>query len=57
MDWSHPDWGTKEPWRGFADNSSPDMDRFTNYLKGQLGELIDAYQPGILWFDGEWDDG
>jgi alpha-L-fucosidase len=56
MDWSHPDWGTKMPWRGNAANPTPDMDLFTTYLKGQLTELIDEYQPGILWFDGEWED-
>lgn len=55
MDWSHPDWGTKTPWRGNANNPNPDMDKFTTYLKGQLDELVEQYQPGILWFDGEWE--
>ncbi len=56
MDWSHPDWGNKESWRGNANNPNPDMDRFTTYLKGQLEEIITDYKPGILWFDGEWED-
>jgi alpha-L-fucosidase len=56
MDWSHPDWGTKKEWRGNAANPRPDMDRFEVYLKGQLSELVDQYHPGILWFDGEWED-
>ena len=56
MDWSQPDWGTKEPWRGNASNPNPDMDRFTAYLKGQLKELVENYHPGILWFDGEWEE-
>lgn len=56
MDWSHPDYATKGPWRGNASNPKPDMDRFNAYLKGQLDELITAYNPGILWFDGEWED-
>ena len=55
MDWNNPDWGTKAPWRGNANNPHPDMDRFTAYLKGQLKELVNAYHPGILWFDGEWE--
>ena len=55
MDWNNPDWGTKQPWRGNADNPHPDMDRFTDYLKGQLKELVENYHPGILWFDGEWE--
>jgi len=70
MDWSHPDYGTKTPnnganapgeakpalWRGNAANPKPDMDRYTAYLKGQLKELVTTYHPGILWFDGEWED-
>jgi alpha-L-fucosidase len=61
MDWSHPDWGSKEQWGkpstwlGNASNPKPDMDRFTAYLKGQLEEIVTTYHPGILWFDGEWE--
>ena len=57
MDWHHPDWGKKEPWRGNALNPSPDMDRYTAYMKAQLKELLTNYGDiGILWFDGEWED-
>ena len=56
MDWSHPDWGTKASWRGNANNPNPDMDRFTAYLKGQLREIIGSYHPGLIWFDGEWEN-
>jgi alpha-L-fucosidase len=57
MDWHHPDWGTKKPWRGNAENPAPDMDKFTAYLKAQLDELLTGYGDiGILWFDGEWED-
>lgn len=55
MDWAHPDYGTKTSWRGNANNPQPDMDQFTTYLKGQLKEIVTGYQPGILWFDGEWE--
>jgi alpha-L-fucosidase len=54
MDWHHPEWGDKAPWRGNAATAKPDMDKFTAYLKAQLDELL-AYKPGILWFDGEWE--
>lgn len=54
MDWHHPDYGTKAPWRGNASSANPDMDKFTAYMKAQLDELL-AYKPGILWFDGEWE--
>lgn len=57
MDWHHPDWGTRQPWRGNADNPAPDMDKYTAYMKAQLKELVENYGPlGILWFDGEWED-
>jgi len=56
MDWHHPDWGTKKPYRGNADNPAPDMDRYTAYMKAQLKELLTNYGDiGVLWFDGEWE--
>ena len=55
MDWHHPDWGTRRAWNDKADGT-PDMDRYTAYMKAQLKELITRYGPiGILWFDGEWE--
>jgi alpha-L-fucosidase len=55
MDWHHPDWGTRRKWNDLA-TGTPDMDRYTAYLKGQLKELLTGYGPiGILWFDGEWE--
>jgi len=55
MDWHHPDWGTRRAWNDKADGT-PDMDRYTAYMKGQLKELLTRYGPiGILWFDGEWE--
>ncbi len=55
MDWHHPDWGTRRAWNDKA-GGTPDMDRYTAYMKGQLKELLTRYGPiGILWFDGEWE--
>ncbi|MBN8460530.1 MAG: alpha-L-fucosidase [Verrucomicrobia bacterium] len=54
MDWHHPEYGEKAPWRGNHATEKPDMDKFTAYMKAQLDELL-AYKPGILWFDGEWE--
>jgi alpha-L-fucosidase len=55
MDWHHPDWGTRRPWNDKA-KGTPDMDRYTAYMKRQLKELVTNYGPlGILWFDGEWE--
>ena len=55
MDWHHPDWGTRRAWNDKA-TGTPDMDRYTAYMKSQLKELLTRYGPiGILWFDGEWE--
>ncbi len=57
MDWHHPDWGTRRAWNDKAPATPPNMDRYTEYMKGQLKELLTGYGPiGILWFDGEWED-
>ncbi len=56
MDWHHPDWGTRRAWNDQAPATPPDMDRYVEYMKGQLRELLTGYGPiGILWFDGEWE--
>lgn len=56
MDWHHPDYGVKKPWRGNAANPSPDMDAYTAYMKAELKELLTNYgNIGVLWFDGEWE--
>lgn len=57
MDWHHPDYGVKKPWRGNFNNPSPDMDAYTAYMKAQLKELLTNYGDiGVLWFDGEWEE-
>jgi alpha-L-fucosidase len=56
MDWHHPDWGTRRPWNDLATNAPPpDMDRYTDYMKRELKELVTTYHPGLIWFDGEWE--
>ena len=54
-DWRHPDYPLGSP-GGKTAKPAPDMDRYNQYLKNQLAELIRGYGPlGILWFDGEWE--
>ena len=56
MDWHHPDWGTRRAWNDRAPAEPPNMDRYVEFMKGQLKELLTGYGPlGILWFDGEWE--
>jgi len=54
-DWWHPDYPLGSP-GGKSQKAAPDMDRYNQYLKNQLAELLQNYGPlGILWFDGEWE--
>ncbi|MEW2526496.1 alpha-L-fucosidase [Streptomyces sp. NPDC047071] len=43
-DWHDPD---------FADPAT--FPRYERRMYAQLKELIDGYDPALLWFDGEWD--
>lgn len=55
MDWHHPDYANRRKYHHLTDGQ-PDMDRYVEYMKGQLKELLTRYGPiGILWFDGEWE--
>jgi len=54
MDWHHPDWGTRRAWNDKA-TGTPDMDRYTAYMKAQLRALHGLRAARILWFDGEWE--
>lgn len=53
MDWHHPDAQGRDYGNGNPDG--PDFASYReNYLKPQLKELIEKYNPHVLWFDGEW---
>jgi alpha-L-fucosidase len=55
MDWHHPLYDPRRPWNDTA-TGDPNMDRYVDYMKGELKELLTNYGPiGILWFDGEWE--
>lgn len=61
MDWHHPKaQAINEPnywdWDFKGENgSNPQFSEYLEeFMKPQLKELIDNYDPAILWFDGEW---
>jgi alpha-L-fucosidase len=56
MDWHHPDaQGPHYPDYNTDKKKNPDFDRYvSSYLKPQLAELVEKYDPYLLWFDGEW---
>ena len=54
MDWHHPDYLPRRKWDTRpADKAN--LDRYIAYMKAQLKELVVNYDPGVLWFDGEWE--
>jgi alpha-L-fucosidase len=56
MDWHHPLYENTRPWNDLV-KGKPDMDKYTDYMKVHIKELITSYGPlGILWFDGEWEE-
>ena len=61
MDWHHPQaQSINEPhyWNfGGKNKSNPEFSSYLeDYMKPQLKELIENYDPAIMWFDGEWVD-
>ncbi len=56
MDWHHPDAQAPHyPDYNTDEKSNPDFERYVeNYLKPQVKELVEKYDPAVLWFDGEW---
>lgn len=57
MDWHHPDYLPRRAWEA-AERSADgaDFERFVKYLHAQVSEVITKYSPGVLWFDGEWEN-
>ena len=58
MDWHHPQaqrfsYLHNDPNKS-KDNEANFAEYFNNYLKPQVKELMDNYDPDIMWFDGEW---
>lgn len=64
-DWYHPDHPVKYPYEGYrgemrkskelTEAERTSMGRYVTFMKNQLRELIENYDPAVLWFDGEWE--
>ncbi|KOU63171.1 glycosyl hydrolase [Streptomyces sp. MMG1533] len=55
MDWNHPS-QTCDPEHWTSTISAAARTGYINDMKGQLQELLDRYDPAVLWFDGDWCD-
>lgn len=57
IDWTHPDYP------GFLRDSSkykiedePERwQRFTEFMRGQISEILHEFNPDLWWFDGDWE--
>jgi alpha-L-fucosidase len=60
MDWHNTDAQAysylKEDPKKRTDNNKQFANYLETYMKPQLKELVDNYDPDIMWFDGEWID-
>ena len=63
-DWWHEDYPIEYPDEGYGFRTERDttdsemqqrMEKYIGYMKNQLKELIDEYDPAFIWFDGEWE--
>jgi len=55
MDWHHPDYLPRRPWETTRPTKGADFTRFERHLRAQVTELVQRYQPSVMWFDGEWE--
>jgi len=56
MDWHHPDYLPRRDWETSRSTQGADFERFVQYLKNELKELLTNYGDiGVLWFDGNWE--
>ena len=56
MDWHHPDYVPKRAWESAHPNQGGNLDRYIDFMKAQLRELLTRYgEVAVIWFDGEWE--
>ena len=60
LDWYQPDYNVEGlqggPGYSLPAGVSPSMDRYQEYMEGQLREIVTRYGPlHSMWFDGEWE--
>ncbi|MCX8064306.1 MAG: alpha-L-fucosidase [Candidatus Hydrogenedentes bacterium] len=58
MDWHHSDYLPRREWeKELRPETGADFNRYVEYMKNQVKELINNYGPlGVLWFDGQWEN-
>jgi len=54
LDWHHPSQQPIYDQSGLTDILPEWKERYVSEMKEQLRELIEQYDPAVLWFDGDW---
>ena len=55
MDWHRKDYPVGSCAKVVLGDQKGDYASYKKFMLGQIGELIDRYHPGNIWFDGEWE--
>ena len=56
MDWHRKDYPAGTAAVKCLGQQKGDYESYKKFTLAQIGELIDSYHPGNIWFDGEWDN-
>jgi alpha-L-fucosidase len=55
LDWSHPDYPNfTKSLKRYADDSVR-WNKFMEFNTSQINEIINLYNPDLVWFDGDWE--
>lgn len=54
LDWHHASQLPRADGSGLTDMLPGMKDRYVSGMKEQLRELLERYDPDLLWFDGDW---
>ncbi|GAJ04183.1 unnamed protein product [marine sediment metagenome] len=55
LDWSHQDYPHFTRKKNRYSNDSVQWNRFLDFNRAQLKEVVTGYKPDLIWFDGDWD--
>ena len=55
MDWHRGDYPAGSAAKKVFGEQKGDYGSYKKFMLAQIGELIDRYHPGNIWFDGEWE--
>ncbi|MCA9956113.1 MAG: alpha-L-fucosidase, partial [Anaerolineales bacterium] len=54
LDWHHPSQTAIHNGSGLSSMQPEWRERYIADMKAQLRELVERYNPAVLWFDGDW---